>query len=54
MYKEALEVLVGDQDIMIKSEDGTTRKRARYISDTDWIERSRQSALFSRPAENQT
>jgi hypothetical protein len=53
MYKQALEVLVGDQDIVIRSEDGTTRKRARYISDTDWIERNRQSALFSHPSGNQ-
>ena len=43
-------MLVGDQDIVINSEDETARKRARYISDADWIKRRRQSALFSRPS----
>jgi three-Cys-motif partner protein len=49
MYKEALEVLTSGQDIIITAEDGASRKRARYIRDTDWIERSRQTILFNRP-----
>lgn len=49
MYKEALEALTSERDILITSEDGTRRKSARYIRDTDWIERNRQAGLFTRP-----
>lgn len=50
MYKKALEALVGDHDIVITSADGKRRTRARYMNDTDFIERNRQSSLFTRPA----
>ena len=47
MYKTALEELAGQRDILITSKDGKKMTRARYMSDTDVIERSRQSSLFS-------
>ncbi|MCC2594731.1 three-Cys-motif partner protein TcmP [Pusillimonas sp. MFBS29] len=47
MYKEVLETLVSDKDIVIRSKDGSNRKRAKYMCDTDWIERNRQGSLFS-------
>ena len=49
MYKQALEQLSGDQDIVVRSEEGVTRKHAKYMRDTDWVERSPQVALFSLP-----
>jgi hypothetical protein len=49
MYKAALETLVGEQDIIIQSEDGSTRRHAKYMRDSDWIERNRQGSLFSLP-----
>jgi hypothetical protein len=49
MYKQALERLSGDQDIIVRSEEGVTRKQAKYMRDTDWVERSPQVALFSLP-----
>lgn len=49
MYKQALEQLSGDQDIVVRSEEGVTRKHAKYMRDTDWVERSPQAALFSLP-----
>lgn len=46
MYKEVLEKLTGEKDIVIRAEDGSVRRRARYMRDTDWIERNKQSSLF--------
>ena len=46
MYKDALQKLSGEKDIVIRSEDGTVRRLARYMRDTDWIERNRQGSLF--------
>jgi hypothetical protein len=46
MYKEALQALVAEGDIVIASQDGRTRRVARYMVDTDLIEPSRQSQLF--------
>jgi hypothetical protein len=42
--------LSGEKDIVIRSEDGTVRRLARYMRDTDWIERNQQISLFSSPA----
>lgn len=47
MYKQALERLSVDQDIIIRSEEGVTRRRAKYMLDTDWVERSSQATIFS-------
>lgn len=47
MYKHVLEKLAGEKDIVIRSEDGSVRRRARYMRDTDWIERNRQTSLFN-------
>jgi three-Cys-motif partner protein len=47
MYKTALEELTGQSDILITSKNGRRMTRARYMSDTDVIERGRQSSLFS-------
>lgn len=47
MYKTALEELTGQSDLLITSKNGKRMTRARYMSDTDVIERSRQSSLFS-------
>lgn len=46
MYKDVLERLVAEKDIIITGEDGKKRKHARYMRDTDWIERSKQFSLF--------
>ncbi|WP_454774259.1 three-Cys-motif partner protein TcmP [Janthinobacterium tructae] len=46
MYKGVLETLVIARDITVTSRDGKTKKRARYMDDTDVIERSRQTSLF--------
>lgn len=47
MYNNALASLVGERDIIITSADGKPRRLARYMHDTDVIERSRQTNLFS-------
>lgn len=47
MYKTALEDLARQSDILVTSKNGKRMTRARYMSDTDVIERSRQSSLFS-------
>lgn len=49
MYKEVLERLAAEKDILITSEDGKRRKHARYMRDTDWIERHKQFSLFDAP-----
>jgi hypothetical protein len=54
MYKEALEVLASEQDIVITADDGKSRRKARYMRDTDWIERSHQALLFSHPERNRS
>lgn len=46
MYKEALQALVGEGDIVVASQSGRFRKNARYMEDTDLIEPSRQPQLF--------
>lgn len=50
MYKDVLERLVAEKDITITGEDGKKRKHARYMRDTDWIERNRQFSLFEMPS----
>ena len=46
MYKAALERLSGEKDIVVWSEDGTVRRYARYMRDTDWVERNPQDSLL--------
>ncbi|BAO86598.1 three-Cys-motif partner protein TcmP [Caballeronia cordobensis] len=46
MYKDALQILISEGDLIVRSIDGTRRSRARYICDTDIIERSKQLKLF--------
>lgn len=46
MYNSVLADLVGERDIVITSADGKQRKSARYMRDTDVIERSRQANLI--------
>lgn len=46
MYKEALANLLRERSIEIHSADGRRRKGARYITDTDVIEQSRQLRIF--------
>lgn len=50
MYKEALASLAAERDIVIRSKDGRLRTHARYMNDSDIIERSRQTKLFERSA----
>ncbi|PCE23078.1 hypothetical protein BWP39_25670 [Paraburkholderia acidicola] len=50
MYKDALATLVASGDVMVRSFDGKPRYRARYICDSDQIERARQLKLFLSPA----
>lgn len=49
MYKDVLEGLIAERDIIITGEDGARRKHAKYMRDTDWIERRRQFLLFDAP-----
>lgn len=49
MYKDALESLIAEKNIVIMGEDGKKRKHARYMRDTDWIERNKQFSLFDVP-----
>jgi three-Cys-motif partner protein len=46
MYKSVLETLVIERDITVTSSDGKKKKYARYMNDTDMIERNRQTSLF--------
>jgi three-Cys-motif partner protein len=46
MYTGALATLVGERDIIVTSDDGKPRRHARYMRDTDRIERCQQSSLF--------
>ena len=46
MYKDVLQTLAGEGDILITSTDGKQKKRARYMTDYDLIERNRQISLF--------
>ena len=46
MYKNVLETLVIERDITVTSSDGKKKKHARYMNDTDMIERTRQTSLF--------
>lgn len=47
MYKQALEQLVIDQDIVVQSKEGNKRKHAKYMHDDDWVQRNPQTGLFS-------
>lgn len=49
MYKDVLESLVAEKNIVITGEDGKKQKHARYMRDTDWIERNKQFSLFDAP-----
>lgn len=49
MYKLALEALVGARDIVVTSKEGARRMKARYMTDSDLIERNPQSSLFTGP-----
>jgi three-Cys-motif partner protein len=46
MYHQALAALVGEKEITITSEDGKPRRHARYMVDTDLVEKSTQANLF--------
>ncbi|MFZ6779652.1 three-Cys-motif partner protein TcmP [Undibacterium sp. Ji83W] len=46
MYNTALEMLIGEKEIAIKSEDGKSKRYARYICDSDLIQRCLQKNLF--------
>lgn len=46
MYKDALAALVQDRDIIVTSIDDKARRNARYITDTDIIQRNTQLKLF--------
>ena len=46
MYKESLAALIQERDITVTGADGRTRRHARYMTDTDIVQRSRQSQLF--------
>lgn len=46
MYKEALATLIAEGDVAVRSQDGKPRYRARYMSDTDLVDRSSQLRLF--------
>lgn len=46
MYKASLESLVASKNIVITSADGKVVHRARYMTDTDIVEWSRQRSIF--------
>jgi three-Cys-motif partner protein len=46
MYKVALENLVQERDITVTSDKGKRVRHARYMEDTDLVERSHQATLF--------
>ncbi len=46
MYKNALATLIEEGDVTVHAIDGKTRYRARYIADTDIVDRSRQLRLL--------
>jgi three-Cys-motif partner protein len=46
MYKDALATLVTEGEVTVRSVDGKPRYRARYMSDTDMIDRPKQLKLF--------
>lgn len=46
MYKEALAALVQERDILITSTDDKPKRHARYMTDTDIIQRNAQTKLF--------
>ncbi|MCA8273604.1 three-Cys-motif partner protein TcmP [Burkholderia sp. AU30280] len=49
MYKSALATLIEEGDVTMHAPDGKPRYRARYMSDTDVIDRSKQLRLFLPP-----
>lgn len=46
MYKDVLEILASEKNILITAADNRIKRRARYITDTDVIQPSRQIRLF--------
>lgn len=46
MYKEVLASLAQEKDILITSTDNRSKRKARYMSDTDVVQHSRQIKLF--------
>ncbi|QCP52794.1 three-Cys-motif partner protein TcmP [Trinickia violacea] len=46
MYKEALATLITEGEVTVRSMDGKPRYRARYMSDTDFVDKSKQLKLF--------
>lgn len=46
MYKDALATLITEGDVTVRSKDGTPRYRARYMSDTDIVDKPKQLRLF--------
>jgi hypothetical protein len=50
MYNNALAKLVGEKEIVIRSEDGKPKRHARYMCDDDLIERCAQINLFQSAA----
>ncbi|MES2048037.1 MAG: three-Cys-motif partner protein TcmP [Pseudomonadota bacterium] len=52
MYNVVLETLVGEKEITVTSEDGKPKRHARYMCDTDLIERCAQPNLFHSVAIN--
>lgn len=47
MYKDALAMLIAEGEATMRSADGKPRYRARYMSDTDIVEKPRQAKLFT-------
>jgi three-Cys-motif partner protein len=46
MYKDALTFLISEGEATMRSSDGKPRYRARYMCDTDIVERPKQTKLF--------
>lgn len=46
MYKDALAALVQERDILVTSTDDKAKRHARYMTDTDIIQRNTQIKLF--------
>jgi hypothetical protein len=46
MYKDALAKLVTEGEVIVRSIDGNPRYRARYMSDTDIVDKPKQLKLF--------
>ena len=46
MYKEALATLISEGEVAVRSTDGKSRYRARYMADTDVVDKPKQLRLF--------